>query len=191
MADRVTRRPESKAPHPVRGQPPGEARSAKTILGSDPGLDQTGYAVIEAPGGRLVDAGLIRSATGTPLAERLHEIDGGVEEVLSEHQVDLLVIEDLFAHYRHPRTAILMGHARGVICLAAASAGLVVTSYNATQVKKILTGNGRAPKSQMQRAVCTELGLDRIPEPHDVADALAIALCHYYSLATRRALAGK
>ena len=78
-----------------------------------------------------------------------------------------------------------MGHARGVICLAAAQAGIRVQHYSATQVKKILTGNGRAPKTQMQAAIQRELGLDQLPEPADVADALAIALCHYY-LANRR-----
>jgi crossover junction endodeoxyribonuclease RuvC len=125
---------------------------------------------------------LIRSATGTPLAERLHEIDGGVEEVLDEHQVDLLVIEDLFAHYRHPRTAILMGHARGVVLLAAARHGIEVLSVTATAIKKALTGNGHASKLQVQRAIMATFGLQVVPEPPDVADALATA---FYAISVR------
>ena len=92
----------------------------------------------------------------------------------------VMALEELYSHYQRPRTAILMGHARGVICLAGAQAGIPVVHYSATQVKRILTGSGRAPKSQVQQAIQRELGLDRLPEPPDVADALAIALCHYY-----------
>ena len=91
-----------------------------------------------------------------------------------------MAIEELYSHYERPRTAILMGHARGVICLAAAQADLPVVSYAATQVKRMLTGNGRAPKSQMQQAICHEFALASPPEPPDVADAMAIALCHHY-----------
>jgi crossover junction endodeoxyribonuclease RuvC len=90
-------------------------------------------------------------------------------------------VEQLYAHYHHPRTAILMAHARGVIFLAAAQRQLPVTSYNATRVKKTITGNGRAPKDQVQRTIQRELGLRELPEPADVADALAVALCHYYA----------
>ena len=92
----------------------------------------------------------------------------------------MLAIEELYSHYERPRTAILMGHARGVICLAAAQADLPIHSYAATQVKRVLTGNGRAPKTQMQQAICHEFGLAAPPEPPDVADAMAIALCHHY-----------
>jgi len=96
-----------------------------------------------------------------------------------------MALEQLYSHYEHPRTSILMGHARGVICLAAAKANIEVINYSATQIKKVLTGNGRAPKSQMQAAIQRELRLAKLPEPADVADALAIALCHYY-LAVKR-----
>ena len=89
-------------------------------------------------------------------------------------------MEELYSHYERPRTAILMGHARGVICLAAAEAGIPVVHYSATQIKRILTGSGRAPKSQVQRAIQRELALAAVPDPPDVADALAAALCHYY-----------
>src|SRR5690606_8238111 len=100
---------------------------------------------------------------------------------------DAMALEELYSHYERPRTSILMGHARGVICLAAARAEIPVTHYSATQIKKVLTGNGRAPKSQVQLAIQRELQLDAVPEPPDVADALAIALCHHY-LGRQRAM---
>jgi crossover junction endodeoxyribonuclease RuvC len=102
-----------------------------------------------------------------------------------------MAVEQLYSHYKHPRTAILMGHARGVICLAAAEAGLAEATYSATQIKKVLTGSGRAPKSQIQLAIRRELHLAEIPDPPDVADALAVALCHYYLRVRRNLLTQK
>ena len=152
------------------------------ILGIDPGLNITGYAVVDLrPGGvQLVEAGVIRVSNRQPMEQRLLEIFTGVEEVLESLEPTAMALEELYSHYQRPRTAILMGHARGAICLAAAKSGIPVMHYAATQIKRILTGNGRAPKSQMQLAICRELGLDCPPEPPDVADALAIALCHHY-----------
>lgn len=152
------------------------------ILGVDPGLNTTGYAVLEfaAAGPKLCEAGVVRGKTKESLTIRVHEIHLGVVEVIETWRPAAVALEQLYSNYLRPRTAILMGHARGVICLAAAQAGLPVISYSATQVKKLLTGSGRAPKEQMQRAVQRELRLDAMPEPPDVADALAIALCHYY-----------
>ena len=152
------------------------------ILGIDPGLNITGYGVLEADGGRLrlCEAGVIRGKSRGSLAKRLVEIHEGVSEVIAGLKPDVMAIEELYSHYARPRTAILMGHARGVICLAAAQAGIPIKHYAATQIKRILTGSGRAPKSQMQRAIQRELALATPPEPPDVADALAAALCHYY-----------
>jgi crossover junction endodeoxyribonuclease RuvC len=152
------------------------------ILGIDPGLNITGYGVLESSGGgpRVCEAGVIRGKTRSSLTERLREIHQGVADVIAAFQPGVMAIEQLYSHYQRPRTAILMGHARGVICLAAAQAGIEVVHYSATQVKKILTGAGRAGKAQVQRAIQRELGLTSVPEPPDVADALAIALCHYY-----------
>src|SRR5262249_35219168 len=101
-------------------------------------------------------------------------------DVIESLQPAVMALEQLYSHVAHPRTSILMGHARGVICLAAAEAGIPVVHYPATQIKRILTGNGRASKLQMQLATQRELRLDEVPEPPDVADALAVALCHYY-----------
>jgi len=153
------------------------------LCGMDPGLQRTGYAVIrlavghgdEAPS--VVEAGVIRTDARRSLPARLAELAAGVAEMLREHRPGLMAVEQLYSHYRHPRTAILMGHARGVILSAAADQGIPVRDYSATRVKKTLTGRGQASKSQIQRAIVTTLGLPRAPEPPDVADALAIALC--------------
>jgi crossover junction endodeoxyribonuclease RuvC len=158
-------------------------RTPPRILGIDPGLGITGYGVLEAATGSpcLVEAGVIRStAESKSLPARLAEIHRGVAEVIATLKPAAMALEQLYSHYAHPRTSILMGHARGVICLAAAEASIPVIHYSATQIKRILTGNGRAPKAQVQRAIEKELRLDGPPEPPDVADALAVALCHYY-----------
>ncbi len=152
------------------------------IVGIDPGLNLTGYGVIDGSDARieLCEAGVIRNSAHKSLGERLAEIYDGVCETLQSLHPEVMAVEELYSHYREPRTAILMGHARGVICLAAAKAGLRVVHYSATKVKKMLTGSGRAPKEQVQRAIQRELGLPQLPDPPDVADALAVALCHYY-----------
>lgn len=149
------------------------------ILGIDPGLNTTGYGLIDVVGreSRLVEAGVIRGGK-KPLAERITEMHRGVAEIIASLKPEVLAIEELYSHYERPRTAILMGHARGVIILAATEAGIPVAHYAATQVKSTLTGNGRAPKNQIQLAITRELNLSQVPEPPDVADALAIALCH-------------
>jgi crossover junction endodeoxyribonuclease RuvC len=162
------------------GHPPG-----LRILGIDPGLQVTGYAVVEAAaaGPRVCEAGIIRGSerrNPADMAERLRSLYNGIVEVIEQFRPQVAVVEQLYAHYEHPRTAILMAHARGVLFLAAGQHGLPVVSYNATRIKKTITGHGRASKEQMQVTMQRELGLDKLPEPPDVADALAAALCHYY-----------
>ncbi len=179
MAARMTRTPKPTAPRRVC-EPSGPGPK---VLGIDPGLDRTGYAVVETPTGRLLDAGLVRSTVTATLADRLAEIDAGLQEVLVEHSPSLVIVEDLFAHYKHPRTAILMGHARGVILSAAARRGIEVLSVSATRIKKVLTGNGHASKAQVQNAVTATFGVALPPESADVADALAAA---FYAIATNR-----
>jgi crossover junction endodeoxyribonuclease RuvC len=160
----------------------GSGTTSVRIVGIDPGLNLTGYGVIDAAEGRvqLCEAGVIRNGAHKSLGERLAEIYDGVCETLRLLRPEVVAVEELYSHYREPRTAILMGHARGVICLAAAKTGLPVVHYSATKIKKMLTGSGRAPKEQIQRAIQRELELPQLPEPPDVADALAVALCHYY-----------
>jgi crossover junction endodeoxyribonuclease RuvC len=157
--------------------------TTQRILGVDPGLNTTGYGVIDVIGGKakLIEAGVVRGKSRGSLTGRLKEIHQGIVEVIAALQPQVVAIEQLYSHYERPRTAILMGHARGVIVLAASLAELPVQHYAATAVKKMLTGSGRAPKTQIQQAICREFSLVKPPEPPDVADALAIALCHYYN----------
>ena len=162
------------------------AATPRRILGIDPGLQTTGYGLLELTdrGPRAVEAGVIRSAAGrdtADMAPRVKTLYDGLCEVLDQWKPHALAVEQLYAHYDHPRTAILMAHARGVFFLAGAQRNVPVLSYAATRVKKLVTGSGRASKEQMQHAVARELGLAGPPEPHDVADALAIALCHYFA----------
>lgn len=166
--------------------PPISVPAPRRVLGLDPGLQTTGYGVLEATdrGPRVVDAGVIRSAEGrdpSDMAQRVRALYDGLCEVLNEWQPSAMAVEQLYAHYEHPRTAILMAHARGVFFLAGGQRDIPVVSYAATKVKKLVTGSGRASKEQMQHAVARELGLAGPPEPHDVADALGIALCHYFA----------
>jgi len=150
------------------------------VLGLDPGLGVTGYGVISVTGRRvtLIEGGAIRTAANQPIATRLACLHADVLALLDEHVPDLVVVEELFAAYSHPRTAIVMAQARGVLLLAAELRGVPVVGYPATEVKRALTGSGRASKAQIQRTVAARLKLSTVPEPPDVADALALALCH-------------
>ena len=153
-------------------------------LGIDPGLNRTGYAVLERrpKGPFLVEGGILRSTQKETLQHRVLEIVQGLREVLDELKPEAVAIEQLFSHVQNPQTAILMAHARGAMLMTLAEAGLPVVNYSPTQIKRLLTGSGRASKEQIQHAVKAELKLDAIPEPNDVADASAIALCLYHSL---------
>jgi crossover junction endodeoxyribonuclease RuvC len=149
------------------------------ILGIDPGLRVCGYAVVDSVCGddKLVEAGVLRIDTKPPLAERLNQIAVDIESILQNFAPEMVAVEELYSNYAHPKTAILMGHARGVILQKSASIGADVREFTATRIKKSLTGNGRASKAQMQRAIQTVLALPAPPEPNDVADAIAAALC--------------
>jgi crossover junction endodeoxyribonuclease RuvC len=160
---------------------PASTTSSVVVLGIDPGLQRTGYAILTSPPGRetcrVVEAGVIRLNPRQPLESRLVELESSLAELISTYQPAVLACEQLYAHYRHPRTAIIMAHARGVILALAARRGLEIVHVAATHVKKYLTGSGRAGKAQVQRAVAATLSLPTIPEPDDVADALAVAFC--------------
>ena len=160
------------------------------ILGIDPALGTTGYGVIQVDGGcpKLIDAGIIRTDSKASLEQRLVEIYDGIGELIQELKPHCMAIEQLYSHYDRPTTAILMGHVRGAIFLAAAKSSLAVFPYPATNVKKTLTGNGHAPKAQMQMAVKLQLNLKQYLEPADVADALAIALTHHHLRAANQLL---
>ena len=149
------------------------------ILGIDPGLQITGYGVIDCNSLRpnLVDGGVIRLKPRTSISDRLVELEIELDALFDEHKPDVCAVEQLYAHYKHPRTAILMGHARGVIMLVAARRGAIIEQFAANRIKQSLTGHGHAGKLQMQRAIQAMWNLKSLPQPPDVADALAVALC--------------
>ncbi len=159
------------------------------ILGIDPGLNITGYGLLDWVDGqaRLLEGGVIRTDDHNSMAERLCEIGRELEGIMTQFAPEVVALEELYSHYAHPKTAIIMGHARGIVFLKAAEAGIPVHSYAATKVKKSLTGNGQATKAQMQRMITSSLLLKVVPEPPDAADALAVALCHCRVLAQERA----
>jgi len=149
------------------------------ILGVDPGLGITGYGLVDAKTPqdiRLIEAGVIRTPSKLAIAERLKKIYNNLENIINEHHPDVLVLEKIYSHYKHPTTAILMGHARGVICLLCGRMDVRLVNYSATRIKKAVAGKGHATKTQVQRMVCDAVKLKQPPEPVDVTDALALAL---------------
>lgn len=149
------------------------------ILGIDPGLRLTGYGVVDYHPLKpvLVDGGVVRLDATASLAARLVELDRELDAILAEHRPEVCAVEQLYSHYAHPRTAILMGHARGVVLLAAARRGVRIEQYAANRIKQSITGHGHAAKHQMQRAIQQLWHLADPPDPPDVADALAVAVC--------------
>ena len=150
------------------------------VLGIDPGLSNTGYGVIDSTGRdyAAVEGGVITTPTKTPLEERLLTIFQDLREVISANRPDAMAVEDLHSRYPMQKTAILMGHARGVVCLAAAEAGIPVFDYQPTRAKNVVTGFGRASKEQVKRAVAVHLDEPDAARNEHVADAFAIAICH-------------
>lgn len=159
-------------------------RRPEVILGVDPGLNRTGYAVLGrgAQTPRLLEAGVIRSNPKRTLSERLQEIGQGLAEVCEQYQPGVLALEQVFSTGQFPQSALLMAHARGVILYVASRHASEVVHYAPRQMKRLLTGSGNAGKEQVQRAVQSELKLPSVLEPNDVSDAVAIALCHYHSV---------
>jgi crossover junction endodeoxyribonuclease RuvC len=159
---------------------------APRILGVDPGLLRTGYGIIESETSsmRLVEGGILRAKTTDPFPKRLQDLHDGLAEVIRDNKPDLVVIEDLFSTYAHPRSALLMAHARGVLMLAAQEAGLPVHSFTPNEIKQVVTGNGHATKANVQAAVKARLRLSAQLHPPDLADALAIAICFALRQAT-------
>ena len=150
------------------------------VLGIDPGLHVTGYGLVDADDScnRLVEAGVIRTKPSHPLERRLVELYNGLGEIIAEYSPDACSVEEIYAHYRHPRTAVIMGHARGALFLVAGKAEIPVFSYSATRIKKSLTGSGHASKEQVSRMIASTLNCSDAVLPADATDALAAALCH-------------
>jgi len=149
------------------------------ILGIDPGLQVCGYACLETGGDKdaLIEAGVFQTDNDSTMEKRLNQIAQDTESLLKRFKPEIVAVDELYSHYAHPKTAILMGHARGVILQRCAKSAVEVRSFSATRIKKSLTGNGRASKEQVQRTIQTILSLPELPEPNDVADAIAVALC--------------
>ena len=164
------------------------------VLGIDPGLSITGYGCLELVEGvdepRLVEAGVLRLKSKAPMPYRLAQLYEDLNDVIEQLQPDVIVVEQLFSHYRHVRTSILMGHARGVVLLAAQLKGVELDELLPTEVKKAITGHGHASKIQMQQAIMVQCGLSELPSPPDVADAIAIALCAARRLARTHEVVG-
>lgn len=157
---------------PARGR-------AQRVLGLDPGLERTGFGVVEAGGpreARLLDAGLFRFRRSASVPARLVELERDLLDLLDRMKPCLVALEQAFAHPARPRAALGLAEARGVIRLVVARAGVELVELAPSAVKKAVTGNGKAEKDQLQAAVATVLGLAEAPSPPDVADALALAV---------------
>jgi len=152
------------------------------VLGIDPGTAITGYGLVreDEEGLTLVDYGVITTTAGRPLPERLQAIYQGLADVARRHQPQQAAVEELFFS-RNVRTALSVGHARGVTLLALADAGLAIHEYKPLEIKQAITGYGGAGKQQVQEMVRLLLNLDHVPEPDDAADAVAVAVCHIHS----------
>lgn len=150
------------------------------ILGVDPGLRTTGYGIVDVAAGRtkLVEAGVIEPSRGASLERRLAELHTAMDEIVRGLRPDCMVVEELWTAYRHPSTAVLMGHARGVLCLAGGQNGVVVHTLAHALVKRALVGSGAARKEQVKKMVVQLLGLRQPPHPDDVSDALALAIAY-------------
>jgi len=152
------------------------------VFGIDPGSERTGYGCVETDGRRhrLVACGAIAAAAGDSFPRRLARIHSQLSTLLLECRPQCVVVEDLF-YSINARSALKLGHARGVAILAAVEAGCDVVEYTPAEVKRAVVGYGRADKRQVQQMVKLLLGLDKAPSPHDAADALAVAICHVHS----------
>ncbi len=161
-----------------------ESNPRNRYLGIDPGLQKTGYAILEEDSNRLklLEGGVIRTTASLPLAERLVEIGEGLREVIEDFHPKMAAIEQVFSHTKNVKTALLMSHARGVILLCIAEKKIPILHMTPREIKNTVTGSGKASKEQIQQAVTRELNLDRILEPNDVSDAAAIGICLYHSI---------
>lgn len=162
------------------------------VLGIDPGLNITGYGIVEGEGSdiKLIEAGVIRTASNTPIRDRLSKIYDGLAEIVEEYRPETLVLEKVYSHYKHPVTAILMGHARGVVCLLCGKYNLQLVNYASTHLKIAIVGKGRASKAQVANMVKTLLRLKRLPQLEDVTDALALAISHLHTVRSGKRLRG-
>ena len=158
------------------------------VIGVDPGLGITGYGVVEQFNAKLslVESGAIKPPPREKTAKRICIIYTALKKVLEKTKPDVLVLEKLYSHYKHPVTAILMGHVRGAVCLLAALKNIPVIGYSATRVKKAITGRGNASKAQVQGMLQNLLNIDVSDEPFDVSDAVALAVTHTHMVTNQK-----
>lgn len=152
------------------------------IFGIDPGSERTGYGCLETDGSRhrVLVCGSLAAPAHTPFPDRLLVMYAGLSALLAEQRPDCVAVENIF-HAKNARSALKLGHARGVALLAASQLGLAIAEYAPAEIKRAVVGYGRAEKPQVGAMVKVLLGLDAVPSPHDVADALAVAICHIHS----------
>jgi crossover junction endodeoxyribonuclease RuvC len=152
------------------------------IFGIDPGSERTGYGCIESSGSRhrLIDCGILSAPARATFPEKLLVIHRGLRALLERHRPECVAVENIF-YARNVRSALKLGHARGVALLAASEASIPVVEYTPAEIKRSVVGYGRAEKPQVQAMMKLLLGLDAAPSPHDVADALAVAICHVHT----------
>jgi len=148
-------------------------------MGIDPGIAILGYGVLEYKGNsyKVIDYGAVTTDAGTPMSQRLSIIHKELSELIMKYKPEAFAIEELFFN-KNIKTALTVGHARGVAVVAAANLGVPIYEYTPLQVKQAIAGYGRAEKKQMQQMVKILLNLKEVPKPDDVADALAVAICH-------------
>lgn len=158
-------------------------------FGIDPGSERTGYGCVDSSGSRhrLVACGAIAAGAADAFPDRLARIHRELTALLREWRPDCVAIENLF-HASNVRSALKLGHARGVAMLAAVEAGCPVVEYTPAEIKRAVVGYGRAEKAQVARMIALLLGLERPPSPHDATDALAVAICHVHSRPARAPL---
>ncbi|MEK6335876.1 MAG: crossover junction endodeoxyribonuclease RuvC [Acidobacteriota bacterium] len=153
------------------------------VLGIDPGSETTGWGMVEGDGDgrkyRLVEFGALKLRSSATFSSRLLKISRGLEEVIARLKPDACAIEDAF-HATNPKVTMKLGQVRGVVLLAAESAALEIAEYSPRRVKQTVAGYGNAEKRQVQEMVRVLLSLTTVPEPHDAADALAVAICHFH-----------
>ena len=161
------------------------------VFGIDPGSDRTGYGCVETDGSRhqIVVCGAISTSPFATFPEKLLTIHRRLAALIDDCRPDCVAIENLF-HASNVRSALKLGHARGVAMLAAVEAGLPVAEYTPAEIKRAVVGYGRAEKAQVQHMVKLLLGLAEVPTPHDAADALAVAICHVHAQSPARVVGG-
>ena len=157
------------------------------ILGIDPGSERTGYGCVETDGGRhaLIVCGAIAASPHDSFPDRLARIHVELRTLLRAHRPDCVAIENVF-HAVNVRSALKLGHARGVAMLAAVEAGCPIAEYSPAEIKRAVVGYGRAEKQQVGQMVKLLLGLSTVPRPHDATDALAVAICHAHYRGSQR-----